>query len=269
MGIIIMSDTKTTPFKMSTGDKSTDDFYGEEMLAERINKVNQKATLIAILVPCIIGVFILISYLDMRNRIEDVKHSKKDDVQVLTEDLEKRLETIKKEYGELEASIDKKISYIDKNTYLIKENVAKSKKTLKNLKTSKVDKKDQAAFVSQIDKKIIPIQKGINDTSAKIDTLEQELNKKIETLSASVEKSSTDISSLSTDKMDKDSLDIKLLNDRKLYQQQLDQLQKEVRSKLLSLQKQIDSLESISSSKSGENTPASGNISEKSLDEPQ
>lgn len=251
-----MTDTKTATFKMSKTEKSPDSLYGEEVLALRIEKVNQKATLISILVPCIICIILLIAYLDLRARLVDVQNSKKDDVQVLTEDLEKRLENIKKEYAKLESSLDKKISYIDKNTYLLKENLAKSEKSLK----TKVDKKEQQALVSQMDNKIVPIQKNVSDISKQI----QALDIKIQDLTKSIDKSNTDISDLSTNKMDKDSLDIKLLNDQKLYQQQLSQLKKDLNSKINSLQTKINALGNVSSTNA--NTPPPKNISEDSID---
>ncbi len=262
-----MTDTKTVTFKMSKEERSPDSLYGEEVLALRIEKVNQKVALMAILIPCIVGAIILIAYLDLRSRVLDIKHSKQDDVQVLTEDLEKRLETIKKEYAELEASLDKKISYLDKNTYLIKEELAKSDKTLNTLKSSKVDKKEQEALITQLDKKIVPIQKGVSDNSTKLETLEETLNTKIDVLSKSVDKSTTDISGLSASKMDKDSLDIKLLTEKKYYQQQLNQIQKDLESKITSLQTKINSLENVSSPKSDKNTPAPKGISENTIDE--
>jgi len=262
-----MADTKTTTFKMSKEERSPDSLYGEEVLALRIEKVNQKVTLFSILVPCIVGVIILITYLDLRSRVADVNTSKQSDVQTLTEDLEKRLDSIKKEYAELESSLDKKISYIDKNTYLIKETLAKSDKSLKNLKSSMVDKKEQEILIAKLDKKIVPIQKGMNDVSGKIETLEQALNTKIGTLSKSVDKSNTDISNLSTNKMDKDSLDIKLLNEKKYYQQLISQMQKDLQSKITSLQNKISALENTSSPKTDNNTPAPKDLSEDNINE--
>ncbi|MBW1847062.1 MAG: hypothetical protein JRG81_07910 [Deltaproteobacteria bacterium] len=264
-----MADTKTTTFKMSKEEKSPDSLYGEEVLALRIEKVNQKVTLFSILVPCIVGVIILIAYLDLRSRVAEVNTSKQSDVQTITEDLEKRLDSIKKEYADLESSLDKKISYIDKNTYLIKETLAKSDKTLKNLKSSKVDKKEQDALIAQLDNKIVPIQKGMNEISAKIETLEQVLNVKMGILSKSVDKSNTDIANLSTNKMDKDSLDIKLLNDKKHYQHLINQMQKDLQSKIISLQNKINALENTSSPKTDIKTPAPKDISENTIDEEQ
>lgn len=263
-----MSDTKTSTFKISKDELSPDSLYGEEVLALRIEKINQKVTLLSILVPCIVSVIILIAYLDLRSRVADIQHSGKNEVQTLTEDLEKRLETIKKEYAELEKSLDNKISYIDKNTYLIKENLAKSEKTLSSLKSSKVDKKEQEALIAQIDKKIVPIQKGISDVTSKVDSLDVAMSAKLETLSKSVEKSNTSIADLSTNKMDKDSLDIKLLAEKKAYQQQLNQLQKDLESKISILQNKINSLGNVSSSKTGTtNTAPPKDISENTIDE--
>ena len=263
-----MTDTKTNSFKMSREEKSPDSLYGEEVLELRIEKVNQKLTLFSILVPFIVGIIILITYLDLRNRVAEIQNSGKSEVQIITDDLEKRLESIKKEYAELEVSLDKKISYIDKNTYLLKENLAKSEKTLINLKSSKADKKEQDVFYAQLDKKFVPIQKGINDVSTKIETLEETLNTKIEALSNSADKSNTSIADLSTNKMDKDSLDIKLLAERKSYQQQLNQLQKDLENKINALQTKINALGNLSGSKTEiHNTPAPKNITENPIDE--
>jgi len=264
-----MTDTKTTTFKISKDETSPDSLYGEEVLALRIEKVNQKITLFSALVPFIIGIIILVAYLDLRNRVAEIENSSKGEVDVITEDLEKKLQSIKEEYSKLEASIDEKISYIDKKTYLINENLAKSDTSIKNLKSSMVDKKQQEALISQIDKKIAPIQKGMNDAATKIKSLEEALNTKMDTLTKSVEKSSTDISQLSTNKIDKDSLDIKLLNEKKLYQQQLNQMQKDLQSKMSALQSKINSLENISGPTSDSTTPAPKDISENTIDEEQ
>lgn len=267
MGIIKMNDSENTTFKISNNEKSPDSFYGEEVLANRLEKVNQKITLFSILIPAILGIILLVGYLDLRYRITGLQASKESDVETLTEDLQSRLESIKKEYIELESTLDSKISYIDKNTYQLKQNLAKSENTLKNLKSSMVDKKEQEALISRIDKKIVPVQKGITDLSAKMETLEASVNTRLEQLSKSMEQTRTELAEVASKKIDKDALDIELLKEKKYYQQQLSNISKELNSKISSLQSEINVLEREIEAQPGAAAPAPGNISEKNLNE--
>ena len=82
-----------------------------------------------------------------------------------------------------------------------------------------------------------------------------------------MDQSKADITDLSTKKIDKDSLDVELLKEKKKYEAQLNQINNELKSKINALQTKINALGGSSTPETSSTTTTPKDISEKNIDE--
>ena len=91
-----------------------DSLYQEEMKDLRVEKINQRVTIITILLPCLIGVILFIAYRDLTGRVSQSEFSGSKEVQALSEELEEKFKNIATQFTTVQTSLNEKITPIEK-----------------------------------------------------------------------------------------------------------------------------------------------------------
>jgi chromosome segregation ATPase len=175
------------------------ELYRQEMKDLRIEKINQRVTIITILIPCLIGIVLYIAYRDITGRVSESEFTGSKEVKALSEKLEKKFSEFENQNATFQTSLNAKIESIQKTTSnlnsdlkKIGESVIKLEKdmnrtqaALKNIKTSKVDRKEQATAIKKVNntlgkmridiEALAPLGKDVNSLSSKIGTLSSEI----------------------------------------------------------------------------------------------
>ena len=227
-------------------DEYPDSLYQEEMKDLRLEKINQRVTIITILLPCLIGVILFIAYRDLTGRVSQSEFSGAKEVQALSVELEEKFKKITTQFTAVQASLDEKIAPIEKtitalnekvknlNTIdeSIKKNLDESGTTLKTIGASKVDKKEYAAAIEKINNSLslvrkdlealAPINQDIKSLSSEIQAIDNRLKKDFTSLSETISRSDNDLVQIQNDlvnlserKLDKASLELEILKARK------------------------------------------------------
>lgn len=192
-------ETKEFDFDENDADRYSDAIFQDEMKELRFEKLNQRVTIITILIPCLIGVILFIAYRDITGRVTESEFSGSKEVQTLSAEMEKKITGFTEQNSEFQATLTAKIAGIEKaatgldqnlktlNESLIqvKQDLNKTGAVLKSIAASKADKKDQKAAIEKINNTLIPIRKdleGLSPLSNDISALSSE----IKTLSSQV-----------------------------------------------------------------------------------
>ena len=274
-------ESKEFSFEENGSDKYSDAFLHDEMKDMRVEKLNQRVTIITILIPCLIGVILFIAYREITGRVTQSEFSGSKEVQALSAELENKLTNLNEQNSEFQASLTAKIAGIEKavagldnklqtlNGTLkkIKQDLDKTGTDLKSVARSKVDKKDQKTAMEKINNTLIPIRKDleglallnrdisslsnkINFLSSSIKAMDQHTHKEFTSVTATMTKTSQDLEQLQSDltvlgnqKMDQASLELELLKARKSYERTLDQELGKLQRKMDALQKRTKRLE--------------------------
>ncbi|MBU2622576.1 MAG: hypothetical protein KKD92_09700, partial [Proteobacteria bacterium] len=85
-----MEEKKPHEFKINIDSVHSDSFIREDKKDIRIEKLNQKITILSIIFPCIVVILILIIYFDIKNKITGVHDSGSMEVKTLSEDIDKK-----------------------------------------------------------------------------------------------------------------------------------------------------------------------------------
>ena len=266
-------ETKEFNFDDNEVEKYSDALFQDEMKDMRLEKLNQRVTIITILIPCLIGIILFIAYRDLTGRVTETEFSGSKEVQALSAELEKKLADISTQQSELQATLTAKIAGIEKSISGLdqklksvnatlsqaKQDLDKTGAALKSVSASKVDKKDQKAAIEKINNTLIPIRRDledlapmsknmsilsndINQLSSEIKAMDKRVVEELTSVAASIEKTNQDLGQLQTnltamesEKIDQSSLELEMLKARKGFERTLDQ-------ELIKMQRRIDAL---------------------------
>jgi DNA repair exonuclease SbcCD ATPase subunit len=275
---------KTPPeFRFDSNDQETDEFYQEEMKDLRIEKLSQRITIIAILLPCLIAVAIFFGYRDLTGRVHRDQNRDNLEVQKLSGQLEALSEQFKEKLNTFSTTlsaydrkfgdsisarlskINDKLETIDKNQASLNETLEQTKRNMAKLNAAKLDKKALEDALAKINADIKPlkndlqavaeIRQGIKSISAEISDLKSRSDKEFASIAANADKLKKDYDLLQSsitgqlnEKIDKTALAVELLMFKK--NQSLQSLElTELSRRLDSIQKQIENVQGVSKSK--------------------
>jgi len=234
-----MKEKDTSDFKIGIDDESQDRRFQEEMENTRIEKLSNRITFISVLIPCLIGIIIFLAYLDIKKRVATIHDTGTTDVKNLSKDLEEKLSDLISKYKQLEDSLSK----TENHTSSLQTESDEATTAIKYIRSArKTDNKKFNNSISKIEKNVSSININLKNVSSKLKTIDNKFNKKLANLSKAVDKTSielnklkSDISKLSSIKVDKKILDSALKNEQKFYDRKLNQLERNIEKKIISM----------------------------------
>jgi hypothetical protein len=274
-----MSEERSKEFQIRIDEESPDNVFQDEIKNLRLEKLSKRVTIISILITCFICILLLLVYFDLRNRVTANQSSGVTNIQSMSKDFDTRLNELSSQFSKIEESLASNISSYEKKISSLKFRIYKVENKNKKLISSKAYKQDQDILKNEINKFSIKLDNLDVIFSGKLTGLSAEQN----AIKKDLAKLTADISSLSSQKkINRIFLDDQLKKQEKNQQQELNQIKKELKTKLLSMQKQLKEFDKrlkLSGKKSQntskpvspvkppvKNTPEkSGNIIEKDL----
>ena len=289
----MIDDEQYSKFKFNGEDEpeSEQTLYQDEAKDRRVEKLSHRVTIISILIPVLIGVVFYIAYRDITSRVSQSQDTEAMEIQNLSTQLQDKFDELSTKYGQLEASLVQKLAALEKVDKAMKANLKKAENTVSKINATKADKKDQQDAIAKIDTALSPIRKELKDLSTmrndlkavtvELQSLDTDVQQKLTTISANVDKSlqnltkiQSDMSALSNQKLDNDTLQLELLKAKKSYQKELDLTKKALDKRLSSILRKIRDLEKIAQAplaapkpSGGTSSPGSANIVEQEIKE--
>jgi chromosome segregation ATPase len=269
-----MIDKESKEFDFDDNGTYSDSLFEDEMKDLRVEKLNQRVTIITILIPCLIGVILFIAYRNLTGRVTESETLGSKELETLSKSLEDKFNTLSSQDKEIQTAISEKIAALEKNAdsfrsslEALEKNLGTTAKAIKNLADEKLDKKDQVDVTKTINDALVPIRndmdsigqirKEIKSVSSEIDTLDQNLRQQLIPITAALSKLSsgadqtTDniselsskLSTLSDAKMSKEDVELELLKVRKIYQRIVEEEISKIDQRLDILLKRVKQLE--------------------------
>jgi len=235
-----MEDKKQPEFKINIDAVHSDSFIREEKKDLRIEKLNQKITIISIIFPCIIVILLLIIYFDIKNKITGVHDSGSIEIQNLSKNIDKKTAELSSLYSKFEESFEKKTSALK----------TEFQNSAKDMKETKAEKTEVANSITEINRQISAVKNDLSAVSNKVKGMETGLAQKITEITKSLGKIENDLAKLHSDiagisvsKADKKDIEASMRNEQKRYQNELNRLAGDVEDKIDSIRRQIGELE--------------------------
>jgi septal ring factor EnvC (AmiA/AmiB activator) len=274
-----MTFRNSSKFKIRAADEERlgDSLLTDQVEDRRFEKLNQRVTIITILIPILIGVIIFLGYLNIKEMVSQTQDMGAKELTSLAQSLESNISNITIKQAMLEETLAGKIAELDKMEAsvqgsikkmeaTIQGSIKKTESSLAEMQAGKADKKDIAEAVSGMDNKLavlqIDLKASLEKLHADIKSIEKKMTdefaKSFETVNkvtTSVAECQADIGLLSAEKADKKATEVVLKNQEKRLQDQTNQQFRTLEGKMESLNAGIRELEKNKSAM--EKTPPS------------
>jgi len=186
-----MPKKKQSQFKMRMDNGGTDSLYAEERNDLKLEKLTQKVTIISILIPVLIGVILVISYLDIKSRVSTVQDTGESGVQSLSQNLESRFSSLSLKFAQLEETFSKQINKAAKTQQTLQKKLIEAEKSIRWLSKIKASKKTFEEKNADLETGLAAIRTDLQTLDSNLSSLDESVKKELVDLVALVEKSST------------------------------------------------------------------------------
>ncbi|MEN8247020.1 MAG: hypothetical protein ABFS43_19190 [Thermodesulfobacteriota bacterium] len=180
-------DHTSKSFKIGGDDQENDAAMQNELQELKIDKLSQRVMLLTILIPCMIGVILIISYLDIKDRVKHTQSTGTIGVQKLSKDLDSKFSSLSLEQAKLKEVHDKKLPALEKSAAFLQTRLKKVQASIKNLEASNIKQAELTQAVNnQLNTRLGKLMEHEHSELDAFLVADQELNTKTETLSNQV-----------------------------------------------------------------------------------
>jgi len=237
-----MSREDSDNFKFGSDQLNPDDVLRDVPQDNRVARLSRRVTILAIILPCLIGAALYFLYNDLKNRVAQNQSYGTQSVEDLAQTLDTRLQEFSAKLTQLETMFSERLAGTEKSVENLKTQLGKTDSGLKNvlgslkaIETAKMDKKDLESLADQLVALSAQMTARNNDMSERLSDLTTITQKQVNDLL----KLRTEITGLTDSKIDRGTLQQELVN----QQQKLLVLSSDLDKKIFAIQNDLRRLE--------------------------
>lgn len=121
----------------------------------RLDSLSLKVTLIAIIMPCLIGIVMVFGYLDMNRRVSTFKDTGSKEVRNASRDMERMVSSLQVQNARMEKLLADELGMIKKRLDALESETGRARKEVELLTATRITKK-------QMDASLAPLQTGLD-----------------------------------------------------------------------------------------------------------
>lgn len=190
-----MSDMEIGDFDKE--DEISKSMYQDEVNSLKIDKLNNRVTIISIILPCLIGAVIFFAYLDVKEKMVSVDSTQSKEVKQLSQKLEDKFNALDVKIAKINYTLDKKLPEIDNQMTGIEGRLAK-------LDSVKAGKENMETRLAKMEKMISnnsnqykgllnTIERMNNQTLSIVNEIDDKLKKEISELRENMNQKISDL----------------------------------------------------------------------------
>lgn len=228
-------------FRMIPDEEADDNIIPAQADELRIEKLNQRMTLISILIPVLIVVILGIAYLDIKRRVIHTEDTGAETVQHLSDELESRFSNLSLSQAHLQEALAKVQDQTNQSLAKAQVNLKKLDENLDKTRKSMVSQKELQTTSNKLSQNLDNLARSTEDIKTQVDVLDQSLPARLD----QIEQHATDLSNrlaelkkalaqIEKNKIDKAALDLALrleiLKTKQAFDVQLEKIQAQIES---------------------------------------
>jgi len=167
-----MEENNSPKFHFSGDDEAPEAIRQDELREMKIEKLGQRVTLLTVLIPCMIGVIMVIAYLDIKDRVTRSHDTGTIGVQKLSKDLASKFSSLSLEQAKIKDLQAKKLPELEKSAAFLKSKLSKVQKSLTQMSQSMVNRDELTRVVENLNQKVNEIPESL---SSDLDALASDL----------------------------------------------------------------------------------------------
>ena len=266
-------------FKMPLDDSVEDSPIPAGVNELRLEKLNTRVTILSVIIPVLLGIILVFTYLDIKRRMEQTEDTGTMGVQKLSNDLESRFSSLSVRQARLDDETIRLAQNIEKSFARIEVKLKNLTEAMDEVRKSGASKKELKGEMSQFDNKVLNLATGMDEIKSQLATFSQGLKSEVAQVAQALTDSQNQlqameekISVLDDSKIDKPAMELALrLESLKIEQSlkaQLATMQaglKTLDQKMARLSQQVNNAPNPVVPAPAGSGPASGKIQEQPL----
>ena len=153
----MIEENNNSRFQFSADDDEPEAIVQDELRELKIEKLGQRVTLLTILIPCMIGVILVITYLDIKDRVTRSYDTGAIGVQKLSKDLASKFSSLSLEQAKINDIQAKTIPELEKSAAFLKSRITKLQKSMSQVTTSTISRNELTRVAENLSNKITDI----------------------------------------------------------------------------------------------------------------
>lgn len=259
--------TESKKFEMQLDDE-TPEFQDQEALDDlKVEKLHKRITRISIIIPFLVVIIILIAYFDLKKNLSNINTEGNMGVQTLSKELESRFSSLSIKEANLEETLSKKITALEKATASLETATKEATTAIKLIRSArKQDNENTESAIQNIEKTLASIPKDLEKISSELRAMDKTSSAKLVIFSQFMDSSKNDLQTIRSEisSLKSSKADLTALKDQqKVYQLALRQLTTSLEDRIKSVEKMLNELGKVqtSSKKQSQTKPEKSNSS--------
>jgi len=248
-----MNDNEVSKFNIPIDEESPDSQFQEDIEELQAVKLNKRITRMSILIISLTGAIILFAYIDLKKNLFKMNLSGNTEIQTLSKGMQSKFSSLSLQQAKFEEILAKAIAPLEKSVASLQANLKEASTAIKYIRSARnADNKKTANAIESINKTLASVSQKIETLASDMNQVNKKYTNELSSLSRMttgmklhIQKIQTDLGTLSSSQLDKESLDIELSNERKMFQKTLGQLKSNIENQLSIIEKKIRELEKI------------------------
>ncbi|WP_300666840.1 hypothetical protein [Desulfoluna sp.] len=220
-------------FVFGADDKNEPEALGEQSRS-RLDNLNLKVTLIAVIMPCLIGIVMIFGYIDMNRRVATFKNTGSEEVRTASKEMERMVSSLQVKNARMEKLLTQEFGEIKTRLNTLEKKVGKAQKDINFIVATRLTKKQTEAHLGKFqsqqnknNKALVLIQADTADAIDRTRALETKSTADAEALNRLKRDLATakkEVSSLSRSMPSLSEIDKRMKKERILMQVRIDEV---------------------------------------------
>jgi chromosome segregation ATPase len=165
-----MQEKDSPTFQLGEDSAVHDEILHNELQELKMEKLSHRVTLLTILIPCMIGIILIITYLDIKDRVTLTQDTGAIGVQKLAKDIESKFSSLSLEQAKIKDTLSK-LPSLENSAAFVQSRLKSMQKSLKQVESSSINRDE----LSQVLQDIQDINDKYNEIPAVLKTESQSL----------------------------------------------------------------------------------------------
>ena len=148
-------------FQFSANEDEPETLLHDELRELKIEKLGQRVTLLTILIPCMIGVILVLTYLDIKDRVTRSYDTGAIGVQKLSKDLASKFSSLSLEQAKIKDVQAKKLPELEKSAAFLKSRLTKLQESMTQMTASSLNRDELTRVTKTLTDKIADIPRDL------------------------------------------------------------------------------------------------------------
>ena len=157
----MIEENDNSRFQFSADEDEPEAILQDELRELKIEKLGHRVTLLTILIPCMIGVILVITYLDIKDRVTRSYDTGAIGVQKLSKDLASKFSSLSLEQAKINDILAKKLPELDKSAAFLKSRLTKLQKSMTQMTASTINRDELTRVTENLTNKVADIPQSM------------------------------------------------------------------------------------------------------------